>query len=180
MVYLIGNEAACMANRLSLNVISRRAGVAVYSRLSEDEIAEFLTETERKENKNTQNILLNICYLLFEEYPQKRPCVYILKLCQNWTEGKQEYAKHITQYMLSTFWGVSAKKTLCLYPETVPKKIGQSLEEISLRGGKLVKNFIIFWMNNKTIIEFGFRMMWRILLCRSRKMLFTSTFSLGG
>ena len=71
-----------MANRLSINVISRRAGVAVYSRLSEDEIAEFLTETERKENKNTQNILLN---------------------------------------MLSTFWGVSAKKTLCLYPETVPK-----------------------------------------------------------
>ena len=106
-----------MANRLSINVISRRAGVVVYSRLSEDEIAEFLTETERKENRNTQNILLNICYLLFEEYPQKRPCVYILKLC---------------------------------------RKIGQSLEEISLRGGKLVKNFIIFWMNNKTIIEFGF------------------------
>ena len=105
MVYLIGNEAECMANRLSINVISRRAGVAVYSRLSEDEIAEFLTETERKENKNTQNILLNICYLLFEEYPQKRPCVYILKLC---------------------------------------RKIGQSLEEISLRGDKLVKNFIIF------------------------------------
>ena len=95
-----------MANRLSINVISRRAGVAVYSRLPEDEIAEFLTEeTELKENKNTQNILLNICYLLFEEYPQKRPCVYILKLC---------------------------------------RKIGQSLEEISLRGGKLVKKFIIF------------------------------------
>ena len=50
-----------MANRLSINVISRRAGVSVYSRLSEDEIAEFLTETERKENKNTQNISLNIC-----------------------------------------------------------------------------------------------------------------------
>ena len=94
-----------MANRLSINVISRRTGVAVYSRLSEGEITEFLTETERKENKNTQNILLDICYLLFEEYPQKRPCVYILKLC---------------------------------------RKIGQSLEEISLRGGKLVKNFIIF------------------------------------
>ena len=95
-----------MANRLSINVISRRAGVAVYSRLPEDEIAEFLTEeTELKENKNTQNILLNICYLLFEEYPQKRPCVYILKLC---------------------------------------RKIGQSLEEISLRGDKLAKNFIIF------------------------------------
>ena len=141
LVYLIGNEAACMANRLSINVISRRAGVAVYSRLSEDEIAEFLTETERKENKNTQNILLDICYLLFEEYPQKRPCVYILKLC---------------------------------------RKIGQSLEEISLRGGKLVKNFILFWMNNKTIIEFDFRMIWRIVLCRSRRMLSTKAKGLGG
>ena len=102
---------------------------------------EFLTETERKENKNTQNILRDICYLLFEEYPQERPCVYILKLC---------------------------------------RKIGQSLEEISLRGGKLVNNFIIFWMNNIPIIEFGFRMMWRIVLCRSRRMLSTSAFSLGG
>ena len=29
------------------------------SRLSEDEIAEFLTKTERKESKNTQNMLLD-------------------------------------------------------------------------------------------------------------------------
>ena len=94
-----------MGNRISINVVSQRAGLAVYSRLSEDEVAEFLTETERKENKNTQNILRDICYLLFEEYPQERPCVYILKLC---------------------------------------RKIGQSLKEISLRGGKLVNSFIIF------------------------------------
>ena len=53
------------------------------------------------------------------------------------------------------------KKKLCLYPETVPK-LGQSLEE-SLAGAGLVKNLKIFWMNDKTIIEFGFRMMWGIM-----------------
>ena len=31
------------------------------------------------------------------------------------------------------------------------------------QGGKHVKNLEIFWMNNKTIIEFGFRMMWKII-----------------
>ena len=33
--------------------------------------------------------------------------------------------------------------------------------EESLRKGKLVKKLEIFSMNNKTIIEFGFRIMWR-------------------
>ena len=33
-----------------------------------DEVAEFLTKTERRKSKNTQNILLDGCYLLFEEY----------------------------------------------------------------------------------------------------------------
>ena len=42
------------------------------------------------------------------------------------------------------------------------REIAKSFEE-SLRGDKLVKNFEIFWMNNKTIIEFGFRLMWRML-----------------
>ena len=42
------------------------------------------------------------------------------------------------------------------------QKRGQSLDE-SLRRGKLVKNFKIFWMNNKTIIEFTFRVLWRIM-----------------
>jgi len=36
--------------------------------------------------------------------------------------------------------------------------IGQNFSEESLREGKLVKNLEIFSMNNKTIIEFGFRM----------------------
>ena len=56
---------------------------------------------------------------------------------------------------------ICKKKKLCLYPETVPK-LGQSLEE-SLAGGGLVKNLKIVWMNDKTIIEFGFRMMWGIM-----------------
>ena len=41
------------------------------------------------------------------------------------------------------------------------REIGQSFEE-GLRGGKRVKNWEIFWMNNKTI-EFGCLTMWRIM-----------------
>ena len=42
------------------------------------------------------------------------------------------------------------------------RQIGQSFEE-SLRRGKHVKNLEIIWMNIKTIIEFGFPMMWRMI-----------------
>ena len=35
--------------------------------------------------------------------------------------------------------------------------------DISLQGGKSVKNLEIFWMNNQTIIEFGFQMIWKII-----------------
>ena len=41
-------------------------------RLSEDEIAEFLINTERKESKITENILLDGYYLLFKEYVQEK------------------------------------------------------------------------------------------------------------
>ena len=52
--------------------------------VSEDEIAEnfFLTKTERNESKNTQNKLLNKCYLLFKVYLQEKTCGYILTLCR--------------------------------------------------------------------------------------------------
>ena len=60
--------------------------------------------------------------------------------------------------MLSTVWVVSARKKKSVYILKPSWKINQSFEE-SLRGGKLVKNLEIFWMNNKTIIEFGFRLM---------------------
>ena len=87
-------------------------------------IAEFLTKIERKKCNNTQNIVIDGCYLLFEEYLQeKKGSIYILNPC---------------------------------------REIGLSFEK-SLRGGKLVKNFEIFWMSNKTIIEFGFRVMWRVM-----------------
>ena len=42
-------------------------------------IAEFLIKTERKICKNTQNILLDGCYQLFEDYLQENTSFYILK-----------------------------------------------------------------------------------------------------
>ena len=54
------------------------------------------------------------------------------------------------------------KKNICLYPETAPRNKPKFIEE-SLGGDKLVKNLEKFWMTNKTIIEFGFRMTWRIM-----------------
>ena len=41
-------------------------------------------------------------------------------------------------------------------------------DELNIHGGKHVlamffKNYKLFWMNNKTIIEFGFRIIWRIM-----------------
>ena len=79
----------------------------------------------------------------------------------------QEYEKHIARWMLSTVWVVSArKKNICLYPETVLRN--KSSFEESLRRGKIVKNLDVFWMNNETIIELGFR-----LMCRSRKLFYT-------
>ena len=62
------------------------------------------------------------------------------------TEWKQEYAKHIALWMLSTFWGISAKNSVYILKL---RKIGQSLEDTcSMRGGKLAKNLKTFWMNN--------------------------------
>ena len=46
------------------------------------------------------------------------------------------------------------KEKICLYPETVPSS-RQRFKE-GFWEGQLVKNFEIFSMNNKTIIEFGF------------------------
>ena len=42
-------------------------------------IAEFLIKTERKICKNTQNILLDECYQLFEEYLHENTSFYSLK-----------------------------------------------------------------------------------------------------
>ena len=73
-----------MGNRTSINLVSKARRPSclftsehkkkkAFTRLSEDELAEFLTKTERKEiNKNTHNILLDGCYLFFGEYMQEK------------------------------------------------------------------------------------------------------------
>ena len=60
--------------------------------------------------------------------------------------------------------GIICKKKTSVYILKPFWEIGQSFEE-SLRGGELIKNLEIFWRNNKTIIEFGFRMTRRKFLC---------------
>ena len=39
----------------------------------------------------------------------------------NWTEEMQEYAKYIARLILPTFWGVSLRENVCLYPELLPR-----------------------------------------------------------
>ena len=90
------------------------------------------------------------------------------KIAEFLTKSEQKKCKNIQNILmprwtlyLSTFWGVSSrKKNICLYPE-----IGQSSEE-STRGDKPVKYLDM-------LIEFSFRMMWRII-CRSWRLLSTS------
>ena len=105
MAYSIGNEAAWAIDHRSTSLFIHE-WTKKLSKLSKNEIAEFLTENGRKKCKNTQKMLLDERYLLFEEYHQEI--------------------------------------------------IGQSFQE-SLRRGKLVKKLAIFWTYQKTIMEFGFR-----------------------
>ena len=75
----------------------------------------------------------------------------------------------IAQWMLSTFWLVSrGKKSVYILKPCLG--IGQRFEE-SLRGGKLVKNFRVFLVNNKTFIELGSLEEW----CLSRRFLSTES-----
>ena len=50
----------------------------------------FLTKTDRKKCKNTHNILLDGCYLLFEQYLLENTSVYILKPYQETSESLEE------------------------------------------------------------------------------------------
>ena len=67
MAFLLGNEVdqwyICLEVCLGNSGLKKMEFTAI-----KDEVAEFLTKTERRKSKNTQNILLNECYLLFEEY----------------------------------------------------------------------------------------------------------------
>ena len=67
--------------------------------------------------------------------------------------------------MQEYFWGASARKTYVYILKSCLEK-GQRFEENLWRGiGLLRMNSVeIFWMINKTIIEFSFRTMWRIIL----------------
>ena len=56
-----------------------------------DEVDEFLTKTERRKSKNTRNILLDGCYLLFEEYLHgKKTSVLYPKLCREIGQSFEE------------------------------------------------------------------------------------------
>ena len=59
-----------------------------FKQLCDDEIAEFLINNERKESKIAQNILLNRCYLLFEEYVG--PLQLAIHMVQNHRAGEQK------------------------------------------------------------------------------------------
>ena len=71
-----------MGGRPSINLLSRCARLAVYSLTSElkkvaialirRRIAEFLTKIEGKKCNNTQDIVIDRCYLPFEEYLQEK------------------------------------------------------------------------------------------------------------
>ena len=76
-------------------------------------------------------------------------------LTKNERKERNAMQNILLQESYHLFWGVSAKKEAgVLYPETVPQ-IGQSLPE-SQQGRKLVKNFKIFWMNNKRLLILAF------------------------
>ena len=71
----------------------------------------------------------------------------------------QEYEKHIARWMISTVWVVSARKKTSVYILKPSWEVSHSFEE-SLRRVEVVKNLEILWMNNETIIELRFRLMW--------------------
>ena len=67
------------------------------TRLSENEIAEFLTKTERKESKNTQNILLDWNYLPVEEYLQEKKPMFISWNCaEKWGKVQKKVYEEVS------------------------------------------------------------------------------------
>ena len=82
MAYLLGNEVdqwyICLEGCLGNSGPKKMEFTAI-----KDEVDEFLTKTERRKSKNTQNILLDGCYLLFEEYLHgKKRLFYILNCAE--------------------------------------------------------------------------------------------------
>ena len=79
---------------------------------------------------------------------------------KNCTNKQKNFALDVI-YILRVF----ARKKLFISLKPC-RKTGRCFEE-RLRGGKLFKNWQIFWMNNRTIIELGFRMAWGFMQLRS-------------
>ena len=82
MAYLLGNGVdqwyICLEVSLGNSGLKKMEFTAI-----KDEVDEFLTKTERRKSKNTQNILLDGCYLLFEEYLHgKKRLFYILNCAE--------------------------------------------------------------------------------------------------
>ena len=67
----------------------------------------------------------------------------------NWVGEMRKYAKHISRWTLSTFWGVPARWNIRLYPKTMPRNRPKFWSKS--QGGRHVENLETFWMNNKTI-----------------------------
>ena len=80
MAYLLGNEVdqwyICLEFYLGNSGLKKMEFTAI-----KDEVAEFLTKTERRKSKNTQNILLDGCYLLFEEYLHGQKHLFYILNC---------------------------------------------------------------------------------------------------
>ena len=80
LAFLLGNEVdqwyICLEVCLGNSGLKKMEFTAI-----KDEVAEFLTKTERRKSKNTQNILLDGCYLLFEEYLHGRKHRFYILHC---------------------------------------------------------------------------------------------------
>ena len=90
MAFLLGNEVdqwyICLEVCLGNSGLKKMEFTAI-----KDEVAEFLTKTERRKSKNTQNILLDGCYLLFEELSaRKKTSVLYPKLCREIGQSFEE------------------------------------------------------------------------------------------
>ena len=78
---------------------------------------------------------------------------------KNWKEEMYEFAKNIAQCGFHLLFDEHLQK---IYPETV-QRFRQTFWRKFTRWWSCWKLRKIFWVYNKTIIEFDFRMIWRIM-----------------
>ena len=108
-------------------------------------------------NKPSTTVFSMSC--LFASELKKMPLTAIGRnFCLKLNERKARIRKIYCSMDVINFLRSICKKKPVPYILKLCPKIGQSIEE-SLRRGKLLKNLKTFSMNDKTITEFGFRMM---------------------